>query len=444
MQPLVQSAIDAANRGETNKALEFCKQALAANPNDVDAWLVVAAVVDQPERKRQCLNRVLSLDPINQLARDELLEMDRLAMGAPPVQPPPLQSSPGIASSQVPSSDIPRISPDPGFAPVLPAAPQAEPPAKTPSPRSASTGLEKPLVFSYSPRGLRSLYIFGAIGFGMGCLLVVAQDVGNSLRYFIPALFMIAFALSVSSKVVISETGVLTSSLLSSAEVKWKDIARIQSDSAKRKLKLISKKGEAVKISTQVQHYHLLIEILRQKRPDLFGTDVPSPAQGKPAAPGSDPSHSTSMAAFTGTKIFKKGFFRLYGLTFGGIFFCLILIFVVFSIKDAHWDVFSIGGTLLVAAFGGFLMIAPFLQVGTVKVEPHKLTLATFFGETEISASQIEEIRMESVPQRRGEVKNFVKIIANGGKNYPLANFAAGDEIIYGFLMNWWNAYRDK
>ena len=63
MQPLVQSAIDAANRGENNKALEFLKQALAANPNDVDAWLVVAAVVEQPERKRQCLNRVLYAGP---------------------------------------------------------------------------------------------------------------------------------------------------------------------------------------------------------------------------------------------------------------------------------------------------------------------------------------------------------------------------------------------
>lgn len=95
MQPLVQSAIDAANRGENNKAMEFLKQALAANPNDVDAWLVVAAVVEQPERKRQCLNRVLALDPTNQIARDELLEMDRAAMGgAPPFVPEPVPPQP--------------------------------------------------------------------------------------------------------------------------------------------------------------------------------------------------------------------------------------------------------------------------------------------------------------------------------------------------------------
>src|SRR5512144_3169833 len=103
MQPLVQSAIDAANRGENNKALEFCKQALAANPNDVDAWLVVAAVVEQPERKRQCLNRVLSLDPTNQIARDELLDMDRAAMGGTPPFAPP-QTQPAYQSSPSPSN----------------------------------------------------------------------------------------------------------------------------------------------------------------------------------------------------------------------------------------------------------------------------------------------------------------------------------------------------
>src|SRR5512142_3306087 len=106
MQPLVQSAIDAANRGDNNKALELCKQALSANPNDVDAWLVVAAVVEQPERKRQCLNRVLSLDPTNQIARDELLDMDRAAMGgtpSPAPEPAPV-SQPTYQSAPPPSS----------------------------------------------------------------------------------------------------------------------------------------------------------------------------------------------------------------------------------------------------------------------------------------------------------------------------------------------------
>ena len=72
MHQFVQSALEAANQGDKNKAIDFIKQVLAANPNDVDAWLVLAAVVDDPERKRQCLKRVLTLDPTNQIAREEI------------------------------------------------------------------------------------------------------------------------------------------------------------------------------------------------------------------------------------------------------------------------------------------------------------------------------------------------------------------------------------
>ena len=40
MHQFVQSALEAANQGDKNKAIDFIKQVLAANPNDVDAWLV--------------------------------------------------------------------------------------------------------------------------------------------------------------------------------------------------------------------------------------------------------------------------------------------------------------------------------------------------------------------------------------------------------------------
>src|SRR6185369_12174381 len=88
MHQFVESAIEAANQGDKSKATDFIKQVLAVNPDDVDAWLVLAAVVDEPERKRQCLKRVLALDPVNQLARDELFEMDRIDMGGNPTYLP--------------------------------------------------------------------------------------------------------------------------------------------------------------------------------------------------------------------------------------------------------------------------------------------------------------------------------------------------------------------
>jgi hypothetical protein len=50
--------------------------------------LVLAATFDDLEKKRQCLNKVLTFDPVNQIARDELLEMDRAFLGGRSSQPP--------------------------------------------------------------------------------------------------------------------------------------------------------------------------------------------------------------------------------------------------------------------------------------------------------------------------------------------------------------------
>jgi hypothetical protein len=51
---------------------------------------------------------------------------------------------------------------------------------------------------------------------------------------------------------------------------------------------------------------------------------------------------------------------------------------------------------------------------------------------------------MDAVRGRYGRVTNFVSIIPSEGKKYPIAGFSEGDEIIYGYLMNWWNTYQSR
>ena len=89
-------------------------------------------------------------------------------------------------------------------------------------------------------------------------------------------------------------------------------------------------------------------------------------------------------------------------------------------------------------------MLIPFLQVSSIKVEPNKLTVETFFEQKEWNARQIKEIKMQAVRGRYGRVTNFVHIVPTEGKKYPLSGFSEGEEIIYGYLMNWWNAYKDR
>jgi len=90
------------------------------------------------------------------------------------------------------------------------------------------------------------------------------------------------------------------------------------------------------------------------------------------------------------------------------------------------------------------MMILPLFQVSGIKVEPNQMTIETLFEQKVLSARQIREIKMQSVRGRQGRATNFVVIIPTEGKKYSLADFADGDEIIYGFLTNWWNAYRNR
>jgi len=459
---LVQTAIAAARQGDKPKAIELLREALCTNPNDIEAWLVLSRLVDQPERKRQCLNRVLALDAGNKIAREELLKLDRAAMGVPRIQTTPFdqtRQSPDVfredkpapafaakpspfTSSSFSTSELPTVPPESVFAPVVPAAPQTASPAKPPVQKSAAVRAEKPLVFKYPIFWRILIYLFMAL-FGCAGLLVAVQDVMSSLPILGLAVLMGISALYMFQKVEITETWIRASTAFTSSEIKWSDIARLKSSALKQRLELFRSNGQVVKISTQVSGYPRIVETLRQKRPDLFGKAASSPSQGNAFTAGNEqPSNvygSPGIApAFSGTKKFEKSFFRQYGSYFLVIPLCLFAVWAVFTEPEQR-----LGASLFIV-FCLVLMILPLFQVSGIKVEANKLTIETLFGEKELSARQIKEIKMQSVRGRRGRVTNFVNIIPVEGKNYPLTGFSAGDEIIYGFLKNWWDTYRNR
>lgn len=98
----------------------------------------------------------------------------------------------------------------------------------------------------------------------------------------------------------------------------------------------------------------------------------------------------------------------------------------------------------LLAGVCVLFMILPLFQVNTVKVEPNRITIETLFEQKVHSARQIKEIKMQAIRGRYGKVTNILNITPVEGRNYPLQGFSDGDEFIYGFLMNWWNAYRNR
>jgi len=460
MHQFVQSAIEAANQGDKNKAMSFLKEVLAANPNDADAWLVLAAIVDEPQRKRQCLNRVLALDPVNKLAREELLEMDRAEMGGtPPFAPEPVTdtsqgTAPSLPKSQPRSQPSMSLESTPLPQPALQQAthvsltdwseekPRAKPQAAQQPKPASKPRAEKPTVFKYSTVTRILIYIMAVVFL---CSFLLALQDATLLLIPCGASFLILPAVwIVSGQVELSEKGIRASRLfgLVGSEVGWNEIARIQSK--QNNLALITKKGNSVKVTTQVVGYPAIVETLRQKRPDLFGMAQPSSAQSN--GPASDYGYSPSMGSgipsttpsFSGTRTFKKSFFKQYGIIFIVIPLCLLALWTTYS--EPEYRI----GAILSAVFCLIVAILPFFQIGEVKVEPNKLSVDSFFEQKAFSAKEIREIRMQSVRGRYGRVTNFVNIVTAKGKNYPVQGFSDGDEIIYGILHQWWESYRNR
>ena len=430
MHQFVESAIEATNQGDKNKALDLLKQALTANPNDVDAWLVLAALVDEPERKRQCLERVLALDPVNQLARAELFELDRATMGGslssmpdrvPPFVPP---------FSKPPSIDLILSE---MTLPVVSYSPERSNPRL-----QAKRAIEKPLVFRYPT--FRRILIFTFVAFFIGIgLLVASQNLVDSLPFLAIALLLGFTALSFAARVEVSEKGIRAFGVFSSSEISWYDIIKIKFNAMQRRLELSGKNAEIVNVSTQVSGFPHIVEVLRQRRPDLFGKAKSSPAQENSS---SVEHHNESTVAgkthpiFSGIKTFKKSFMAQYGS-----YFLVVPLFLGSAGFIYAAPEYKVGASI--AMLFCLLMICwPFFQVSQIKVEPDILTIETFFGVKKYSTQQIKNIDMKTIRSRGGRASKSIHFQPSKGSAITLAGFAEGDEVLYGFLTNWWGVYK--
>lgn len=73
MDDLLQRGIAAVKAGDRDKARELLAQVIRADPHTEDAWLWLARVVDEPDRKRACYQRVLAINPNSDAAQEELM-----------------------------------------------------------------------------------------------------------------------------------------------------------------------------------------------------------------------------------------------------------------------------------------------------------------------------------------------------------------------------------
>lgn len=106
------AAIAAGNKGEAHQLLA---QAIKADPNNVDAWLLLSQTAALPEQQKTFLKRVLIIDPDNQTAKSrlEVLETETREREAPEqlLEEPPQQDEPALPESPAPSeADVTVVS----------------------------------------------------------------------------------------------------------------------------------------------------------------------------------------------------------------------------------------------------------------------------------------------------------------------------------------------
>ncbi len=78
---LIERGVEAARAGYKEEAEELLSQAVAIDPENERAWLWLSAVVEGIEAQRECLNRVLEINPTNSFARAGLSFLNHLQVG---------------------------------------------------------------------------------------------------------------------------------------------------------------------------------------------------------------------------------------------------------------------------------------------------------------------------------------------------------------------------
>ncbi len=73
---LLKSARAATVAGDRDEAERLLRQAVEINPDDKDAWWLLAALIDDPGEKRQAVQRVLTLDPFHEEAKAAMARLD--------------------------------------------------------------------------------------------------------------------------------------------------------------------------------------------------------------------------------------------------------------------------------------------------------------------------------------------------------------------------------
>jgi hypothetical protein len=165
-------------------------------------------------------------------------------------------------------ANLPKNLPAQNF--MAPASNVAQPQTLS-QPSTLQMKVGKPLVFRHPTILLIAAYSFAIIFSGSSVLAI--QD---TTIFFVSCGLFFAALISVwvvSAKVEVSGKEIAVSRMfgLFRVRMEWGEIKKVKPLAAGQGLKLSPKKGLSLTIPSQVNGYLAIVQILQQRRPDLFG-----------------------------------------------------------------------------------------------------------------------------------------------------------------------------
>jgi immune inhibitor A len=156
-------AVELAKAGRKDEAMPIVAALIRQNPNDAQAWLVMAQLVDDPQQAADCMRHVVELRPDDPKMQNLLARLEARAQAA---QPPP---------EPEPKTWQPPVQPEPeAWQPPTQPEPEAWQPPTQPEPETwqpPAREAEEPAEETPGQRNL-AYWVIGAVG-----LLVIAACV---------------------------------------------------------------------------------------------------------------------------------------------------------------------------------------------------------------------------------------------------------------------------
>lgn len=385
--------MDAATPIDKFNTAKRVQRRLRKDPHDIEALLQLAdllGALTNPDlkEKRKVLQHILLLEPANPDARQMLFEMDRAAIGGDPS----------------------RLS-----AAVMLTEPVTSPIA------------EKPLRLRYSIIHQFLVYVLFAFTTFLTWNSIQKPEVLAVFAAFLLFLLIPVWFVSVVIEIGDSELNISRLFGVVRSEIPWNEIEEFRSSPMGQGIKIITREGKVAEISAQIMGYSSVIEILRQKRPDLFKIiNNFRPEMGFP---------DEAAVPLVRANTFQKTTLAKYGPLFALILG--LLIFLGSAITLQCLVIIPMG--LFVFLLGRVALYTPYL----IRIEENKFFIESFRTKFELAPQQIKDIRMNSTYNYKyGWARQHIQVSLVDGSSFRLSGFTEGNEILYGFLKNWWNAYQ--